>query len=101
MLNVTCEPGLWARHRKVARTSPALLVRGILEKADGVINLRADRLTALTVPVRPTSRDFRWHPARLRELVLGGPDQLGAEAVAWSMHAGIVHVFANGSDAGG
>jgi error-prone DNA polymerase len=36
-----------------------LLVRGILEKPDGVINLRADRLTALTVPVRRTSRDFR------------------------------------------
>jgi error-prone DNA polymerase len=59
MLNVTCSPGLWARYRKVARTSPALLVRGMLERADRVINLNADRLTPLTVPVRAASRDFR------------------------------------------
>src|SRR5204862_7817829 len=59
MLNVTCAPALWARYRKVARTSPALLVRGMLERADGVVNLNADRLTPLTVPVRSASRDFR------------------------------------------
>jgi error-prone DNA polymerase len=59
MLNVTCTPGLWLRYRKVARLSPALLVRGQLEKYDGVINLRADRLDAVTVPVRSPSRDFR------------------------------------------
>ncbi|MEJ3743712.1 error-prone DNA polymerase [Actinomycetes bacterium KLBMP 9797] len=59
MLNVTCSPGLWQRYRKVARTSSALVVRGILEKADGVINLRADRLDPLTAPVTPASRDFR------------------------------------------
>ena len=43
----------------MARTSNALLVRGMLERADGVINLIADRLAALTVPIRPSSRDFR------------------------------------------
>jgi error-prone DNA polymerase len=59
MLNVTCSPGLWARYRRTARTSTALLVRGMLERADGVINLNADRLTPLTVPVRSASRDFR------------------------------------------
>jgi len=59
MLNVTCSPGLWVRYRKVARTGPALLVRGLVERADGVINLNADRLTPLTVPVRSASRDFR------------------------------------------
>ena len=37
MLNVTCSPGLWQRYRKVARTSAALVVRGVLERADGVI----------------------------------------------------------------
>src|SRR5690606_38192134 len=30
MLNVTCSPGLWQRYRKVARTSAALVVRGVL-----------------------------------------------------------------------
>jgi error-prone DNA polymerase len=59
MLNVTCSPGLWLRYRKVARTSPAIVVRGMLEKHDGVINLTADRLEAVAIPVRPTSRDFR------------------------------------------
>ena len=59
MLNVTCSPGLWRRYRKVARTSQALLVRGTLERAEGVTNLRADRLDAVAVPARTTSRDFR------------------------------------------
>ncbi|WJK38048.1 error-prone DNA polymerase [Solwaraspora sp. WMMA2056] len=59
MLNVTCSPGLWLRYRTVARSSAALLVRGRLEKAEGVLNLVADRLDAVTTPVSPASRDFR------------------------------------------
>jgi error-prone DNA polymerase len=59
MLNVTCMPGLWIRYRKVARTASAMVVRGTLEKVEGVVNLRADRLSALSLPVRPSSRDFR------------------------------------------
>ncbi|GGN03973.1 error-prone DNA polymerase [Actinoplanes campanulatus] len=59
MLNVTCSPGLWQRYRKVARMSSALLVRGRLEKAEGVLNLVADRLDAISPPVTPASRDFR------------------------------------------
>jgi error-prone DNA polymerase len=59
MLNVTCSPGLWQRYRRVARMSSALVVRGILERVEGVVNLRADHLAPLTLPVRPGSRDFR------------------------------------------
>jgi error-prone DNA polymerase len=59
MLNVTCSPGLWQRYRRVARTSAALVVRGRLEMSEGVINLTADRLDAITPPVTPASRDFR------------------------------------------
>ncbi|GIF11901.1 error-prone DNA polymerase [Actinoplanes teichomyceticus] len=59
MLNVTCSPGLWLRYRRVARSSAALLVRGRLEKVEGVLNLVADRLDAMTPPVTPASRDFR------------------------------------------
>jgi error-prone DNA polymerase len=59
MLNVSCSPGLWQRYRRVARTSVALVVRGRLEKYEGVINLTADRLEAITPPVSPASRDFR------------------------------------------
>jgi error-prone DNA polymerase len=59
MLNVICSPGLWQRYRRVARTSSALLVRGRLERYEGVVNLTADRLEPLVLPVRPASRDFR------------------------------------------
>ncbi len=58
MVNVMCSPGLWARYRKVGRTSAALLVRGIVERAEEVINLRADRLQKLEVRIPSTSRDF-------------------------------------------
>ncbi|MEV0129968.1 error-prone DNA polymerase [Dactylosporangium sp. NPDC050688] len=59
MLNVTCTPGLWQRYRRVARTAGAMVVRGVLEKAEGVLNLRADHLAVLSLPVRSASRDFR------------------------------------------
>ncbi|WP_434089786.1 error-prone DNA polymerase [Micromonospora echinofusca] len=59
MLNVTCSPGLWQRYRRVARTSAALVVRGRLQRHEGVINLTADRLDAIEPPVSPASRDFR------------------------------------------
>jgi error-prone DNA polymerase len=59
MLNVTCSPGLWQKYRRVARTSAALIVRGRLENAEGVLNLVADRLEKVTPPVSPASRDFR------------------------------------------
>jgi error-prone DNA polymerase len=59
MLNVTCSPGLWQRYRRVARGSAALIVRGRLEKAEGVLNLVADQVAAVTPPVSPGSRDFR------------------------------------------
>ena len=59
MLNVTCSPGLWQRYRRVARTSGALVVRGRLQRHEGVTNLTADRLDAIEPPVTPASRDFR------------------------------------------
>jgi len=59
MVNVVCSAGLWARYRRVARASPALLVRGVVEKADGVISLVADRLQHLDLRIPGRSRDFR------------------------------------------
>ncbi|MFB9239596.1 error-prone DNA polymerase [Plantactinospora siamensis] len=59
MLNVTCSPGLWQHYRRVARTSAALVVRGRLQRAEGVTSLIADRLDPITAPVSPPSRDFR------------------------------------------
>jgi error-prone DNA polymerase len=48
--NVIVTPGLFARHRLVLVTAPALLVEGILQSQDGVLSVRAQRVT--TVPVR-------------------------------------------------
>jgi error-prone DNA polymerase len=59
MLNVTCSPGLWQRYKRVARTSAGLVVRGRLEKSEGVLNLVADKLEKVTPPISPASRDFR------------------------------------------
>ncbi len=59
LLNIVCSPGLWARYRRVAQTSPALLIRGVIEKYDGVVNLNADHLAPLKMPVKSSSRDFR------------------------------------------
>jgi error-prone DNA polymerase len=59
LLNVICSPGLWARHRRIARTSAALVARGTIERADGVTNLMADRLEPLRLRVPTRSRDFQ------------------------------------------
>jgi len=45
MLNVICSEGLWKRYRRVGRNAPALIIRGRLERNDGVTNLVADALT--------------------------------------------------------
>ena len=59
MLNVICTPGLWGRYRRIGRDSKALIVRGILEKSEGVTNLVADELVRLPLSVPVRSRDFR------------------------------------------
>ncbi len=60
MLNVICSAPVWSRHRRTARASPALMVRGRLERAEGVTNLIAERIDALPLSVTAArSRDFR------------------------------------------
>ncbi|MGC5629737.1 PHP domain-containing protein [Georgenia sp. Z1344] len=59
LANVVCSAGVWARYRQAARTSAALVIRGIVERADGVTNLVADQITPLSLSVSTTSRDFR------------------------------------------
>jgi len=60
MLNVICNQAVWAIHRRVARMSPALLIRGRLERFEGVTNLIAEKIEelSLSAPVN-RSRDFR------------------------------------------
>ncbi|MFM8238670.1 MAG: error-prone DNA polymerase [Actinomycetota bacterium] len=61
LVNVICPPGVWKRFRPVARGAPALRVRGVLERHQGVVNLVAARIARLPgLPVDTLrSRDFR------------------------------------------
>ena len=59
MINVICDPVVWGRHRRVARESGGLLIRGMLERSDGVVNVNAERIDKLYLGVRASSRDFR------------------------------------------
>jgi error-prone DNA polymerase len=61
LLNVICTADVWRRFRKVARMSPALVVRGMLERYQGVINVVAQRIEdlPLTAADLVRSRDFR------------------------------------------
>lgn len=61
LVNVVVSMGCWGRYRPVARGSPALVVRGRLERGDGgVVNVIAERLESLPLPGQVhVSRDFR------------------------------------------
>jgi len=59
LINVVCSKGCWARYRRVARGAAALLVRGRLEKAEGVVNVVAERIELLPIDATTGSRDFR------------------------------------------
>ena len=57
-LNVVVLPDVWARHRSVARKSPAVVIHGRIEFHDGVTNLVARDFEPLGIQT-VQSRDFR------------------------------------------
>ena len=59
LMNVVCSRGCWVRHAGVLRRSTALLVRGRVEYAEGVVNVVGEQFTELRIPMRIASRDFR------------------------------------------
>jgi error-prone DNA polymerase len=59
MVNVLCSRGVWARHRKLAQTASALLVRGQVQNATGAVTVVADRIGKLDMRVASKSRDFK------------------------------------------
>jgi error-prone DNA polymerase len=68
MLNVVCSQGVMRAHRQAARNRVAVVIRGRVEREDGVTNLLADRVEPLDVVLpgagaalqaRQSSRDFR------------------------------------------
>jgi len=59
LINVVVSKGCWARFRPVARSATAMVIRGRLERSEGVINVVAEHLAPLSVSARTVSRDFR------------------------------------------
>jgi error-prone DNA polymerase len=59
MVNIVCSRGAWVRWKPVARSCPALLVRGRIERSEGSMTLVAERFDALELGPVPSSRDFR------------------------------------------
>jgi len=47
LINVVIRPEIYRTHRTVIRLEPFLLVEGIVEKKDGLINVRANRFASL------------------------------------------------------
>ncbi|MFI5560734.1 hypothetical protein ACIA2T_15780 [Amycolatopsis japonica] len=51
---------VWARHKVIARSCAALLIRGQVQAAEGVVTLVADKLERLDLSMTTgPSRDFR------------------------------------------
>jgi error-prone DNA polymerase len=59
LINVVCSRGCWVRYRRVVGSCPALLIRGRLEKQEGVVNVNAERIEPLPLHAPTKSRDFR------------------------------------------
>ncbi len=59
MINVVCSTGFWSKYRKVARGSPSLLVRGMLERQGAAFSVLAERIAPLPLVASTPSRDFR------------------------------------------
>ncbi|MGO1471379.1 MAG: error-prone DNA polymerase [Flaviflexus sp.] len=59
LLNVVCSSGLWNRYREIARRPRALVIRGMVERADGTVNFVADGFENLPLALPVRSRDFR------------------------------------------
>ncbi|MEJ6490078.1 error-prone DNA polymerase [Leucobacter sp. USCH14] len=59
-VNIVTWAKVWARNRLVARASPALIIRGVLERSpEGVVNVIAQTFEPLAAPIGVNSRDFR------------------------------------------
>jgi DNA polymerase III alpha subunit len=52
MMNVIVRPDVFERYRAVVRGEPLLLVKGVLAKDDGALNVLAEEITALECGMR-------------------------------------------------
>jgi error-prone DNA polymerase len=59
LMNVVVSVGCWKRFRPVARGAGALLVRGRLQRYEGVVNIVAEHIAPLSVAAQVAARNFR------------------------------------------
>ncbi len=59
LINVIVSKGCQARFHKLAFGARALIIRGRLERHEGVVNVIAEHLGSLQLPATLPSRDFR------------------------------------------
>jgi len=58
-VNVIFSKGAWARWGSLARSSPALMIRGALQRGQGTLALQAESVEALSLGATTPSRDWR------------------------------------------
>ena len=58
-INVIFSKGAWARWEKIARRSPALMIRGALQRGQGTLALQAELVEPLSLGATAPSRDWR------------------------------------------
>jgi error-prone DNA polymerase len=58
-VNVVFSKGAWTRWRELADASPALLIRGTLERGQGTVTITAEFVEPLLISAATPSRD--WH----------------------------------------
>ena len=58
LINVIIARVVWERYARLARGAAALLIRGRLERAEGVVNVVAEKFDRLPLTVSRMSRDF-------------------------------------------
>jgi error-prone DNA polymerase len=66
LINVICSAGVWVRYRRVARSSPGLVIDGRLERVETVINVVAERIRPLVLQPDPANRHRPGAPTGLR-----------------------------------
>jgi error-prone DNA polymerase len=69
LLNIVLKPHIYQKYRYLVRTEPLIVVEGVLQKRDGIVNIVAERLAtlkqererqqALYPPPAPKARSFR------------------------------------------
>nr|WP_280300304.1 error-prone DNA polymerase [Nocardia abscessus] len=59
MVNIVCSLGLWRRYRSLAQGAAALLIRGRVQNAEGVVSVVAEHLQRMDLRMVSKSRDFR------------------------------------------